>query len=388
MLFKRKFEGLKVPVVLKTPVSLAVTMAGLLIWGGYHVFAQPIEGNLQEGKPLLVPAFPSMVLVEKQPRFELFLQEEKKTISATQATPQRETSPNQDTETDNSPNIVMKLYLIAIILGGVLGWQKLRHASGGWWYFVVASILVLVVVDLCTTKAFYDALGSYGTFGALLVAWVTLTSQARITLTGSLVQEMLSDDQKMQKSIDFFLKEGADLRNPDGTVNEAWRRVLQKKPEVSEHYYRIMTVLRHVERMYSQEKLHKEHLQSLITPDIVEVVLHTLALLYPYQATDKPVYNMVYEAFDIIRNSYIEPIIEAYEKKQTLPEGYEAKTRRVLLALKKWDIEFGDDLSCIVTESQLLIVNGPDLAQLNELITRYEAITKPKLMPKTFIHLG
>jgi tetratricopeptide (TPR) repeat protein len=192
---------------------------------------------------------------------------------------------------------------------------------------------------------------------------------------------------EMFEAIDYFLQVSPYLTDGQGDDNPTYIKEINVKPETKKYRYRILTTLRHAQRLYDKEKPDTDLFTSLITPDIVEVTLCLHKLNDYIKDFNEPVYKMVYKVFEDIRTSYLEPYWDALDnKKQIAPEGLE-QTRRILKALQAWDRQWGDEGDRILTKKDLILLDlveasfsseayAESASTLNGLIERFEVYKK------------
>ena len=165
---------------------------------------------------------------------------------------------------------------------------------------------------------------------------------------------------EMFEAINYFLQEAPCLTDEQGDDNHIYIKELNKKIETKRYRYRLLTTLRHAERLYKNEKADIELFTSLITPDIVEVALFVLPKLNEFiYDEDKQVYKMVYEVFEDTRMSFLDPYYDAIESESfNDTKLLELEhIRGVLQKFKSWDNEFGDDGEKLLTVLQLAILD-------------------------------
>ncbi len=210
---------------------------------------------------------------------------------------------------------------------------------------------------------------------------------------------------EMFEAIEYFLQVTPYLTDENGNDRKVYIGEINEKPETKKYRYRILTTLRHAQRLYDKEKPDNDLFTSLITPDIVEVSLCLYKLDDYMKEVDKPVYEMVYKVFEKIRTSYLEPYWDALNNKKEIASKRLQETRRILKALQAWDRQWGDDGDRLLTEKDLLLLDylEPNYIEevffklierleeaLNKLIERFEAYkreTKPLKKPEAFAEL-
>jgi tetratricopeptide (TPR) repeat protein len=183
---------------------------------------------------------------------------------------------------------------------------------------------------------------------------------------------------EMFEAIDYFKKASPHLVDENGKDRKEYIELIQNAPETERHRYRILTTLRHAQRLYDKEKPDTNLFTSLITPDIVEVSLCLYKLDDYMKEVDKPIYEMVYKVFENIRTSYLEPYWDA---KKVATKRLQ-HTRRILKVLQAWDRRWGDDGDRILTEFHLILLDVKEKKKvltanaIDELIQRFQVFKR------------
>jgi hypothetical protein len=167
----------------------------------------------------------------------------------------------------------------------------------------------------------------------------------------------IKDSEKLKTLKDYIKK-----KHPKDGKN--WEQTFQK------HRFRVMESLHTAEFLYRSKDLDIDLLASVITPNIVEVVLYSIGGVDSIQsAYDMKVYKFVYDVFESIRADYIAPYFYTLINRNNFDDEKIRQARHLLEALRHWSRLFGNqdqnsystyNSDLLMTEVQLLLLDWVD----------------------------